>query len=116
VGKISVAIGFEFEYAGKKYEHTFWSLPDLDNYFRWEPGRGSLVGYGEIVNKENQPEGRSSSGLLRLIVVNQTGTRIKQKEFFTYKAMVDFITDHKIEIANRSARKGLLIKPTAIDF
>ena len=110
MGKNSVAIGFEFEYFGKKYEHTFWSLPDLDNYFRWEPARGSLVGYGEI-NTENEIEGRSSNGLLRLIVVNQTGARIKQKEFSTYQAMVDFIANHKIIVANASGRKGLQIEP-----
>ncbi|MCA6372190.1 MAG: hypothetical protein IM631_12495 [Cytophagales bacterium] len=110
MGKISVAIGFEFEYAGKKYEHTFWSLPDLDNYFRWEPGRGSLVGYGETINAENQPKGRSSRGLLRLIVVNQAGARIKQKEFYTYQSMVAFITDQKIIVANASGRKGLQIE------
>lgn len=107
---ISVAIGFEFEYSGKKYEHLFWSLPDLDNYFRWEPGRGHLVGFG-VSGAVSELESRSKNGILRLIAVNEIGERLKQTEFSTYQKMIHFIDEKKIVVKNSSGRKGLQVRP-----
>jgi hypothetical protein len=107
---ISVAIGFEFEYAGKKYEHLFWSLPDLDNYFRWEPGRGHLVVGCGARGAVEQFESRSKNGKLRLIAVNEIGERLKQTEFSTYQEMIDFIYEKKIVVKNASGRKGLQVR------
>lgn len=92
---VSIAIAFEFLYGGRTYEHVFWSLSDLQNYFRWEPGRAQLVdGNIEPVVSGN----RSSNGLLKLIALDANGARKKEKVFGSYREMANFIEEKKIRI------------------
>jgi hypothetical protein len=93
--KISIAVGFEFEYNGQRHEHTFWSISDLQNYFRWESERAQLVGYDKAVIIGNN---RSTKGVLKLIAMDAEGTRKKEVPFATYIEMVKFIEQKKIRI------------------
>jgi hypothetical protein len=92
---VSIAIGFEFQYGGRTYEHVFWSLSDLQNYFRWEPGRAQLVDGNYEPTVSNN---RSTNGLLKLIALDASGARKKEKIFATYGEMVNFIGQKKIRI------------------
>ena len=96
---ISVAIGIEFEYHGRRHEHIFWSISDLHNYFRWEPDRARLVGFVETGATNTS---LSRSGSLKLIATN--GQVIKEKLFATYKEIVDFIELKGIVIQNVEKR------------
>ena len=102
---ISIAIGFEFEYNGRRHEHIFWSLSDLHNYFRWEPSRALLVGYENAISVTDN--NRSTNGVLKLIAMDANGTRKKEMQFATYSEMLNFIGDKKIIVRNAAGVKGI---------
>lgn len=99
----SILIAFEFDYNGKRYEHQFWSKESLENYFRWEPGRGEMVGYNtDQVGKDQQTV--SSKAGLRLVAL-RGGVEVKEVKFNLYSELTHYLQDKNIVLGNREAKR-----------
>jgi hypothetical protein len=97
----SVALIVDFLYGERRHEHLFWSFSDMENYFRWEPGRGVRVGFGT-----NGATGKEDKTVqLKLIILDAEQTRIKEKVFDTYGELVDFVNEHSIKIGNTTTKR-----------
>jgi hypothetical protein len=99
----SILIALEFDYNGKKYDHQFWSIESLENYFRWEPGRGEMVGYKKDEGRKDQEPIRGRA-LLRLVALRE-GVEVKDVKFNQYSELILYLVEKKIVLGNREPKR-----------
>lgn len=82
-------------YNAKPYEHVFYSLQDLENYFRWEPERGDLVGYFKTSSASTNPAPRSRDAKIYARLLDDKGKLLDQITTGYHSELVAWLSSHQ---------------------